>query len=148
MTQKDAAMFPIIASGALFGLYIFFQVKTASYQFQLSHLKLILNFVWTTNSFQVFSKEYINLLLTGYFFFLGILALTHLLSPVVSKMIPSAIPNIPFHLLFTKGKSPTEELLNYEFTSHDLVCMTLCSGIGVWYLLKKVLKYTYFCLIF
>lgn len=110
MTQKDAAMFPIIASGALFGLYIFFQV---------------------------FSKEYINLLLTGYFFFLGILALTHLLSPVVSKMIPSAIPNIPFHLLFTKGKSPTEELLNYEFTSHDLVCMTLCSGIGVWYLLKK-----------
>lgn len=30
MTQKDAAMFPIIASCALFGLYIFFQVeKTA-----------------------------------------------------------------------------------------------------------------------
>ena len=26
MTQKDAAMFPIIASAALFGLYIFFQV--------------------------------------------------------------------------------------------------------------------------
>ena len=93
---------------------------------------------------QVFSKEYINLLLTGYFFFLGILALTHLLSPVVSKMIPSAIPNIPFHLLFTKGKSSKEELLNYEFTSHDLVCMTLCSGIGVWYLLKKVLMLTYF----
>jgi len=30
MTQKDAAMFPIIASGALFGLYIFFQVKICS----------------------------------------------------------------------------------------------------------------------
>ena len=27
MTQKDAAMFPIIASCALFGLYIFFQVS-------------------------------------------------------------------------------------------------------------------------
>ena len=27
MTQKDAAMFPIIASAALFGLYIFFQVS-------------------------------------------------------------------------------------------------------------------------
>jgi hypothetical protein len=27
MTQKDAAMFPIIASCALFGLYIFFQVR-------------------------------------------------------------------------------------------------------------------------
>lgn len=29
MTQKDAAMFPIIASAALFGLYVFFQVKIA-----------------------------------------------------------------------------------------------------------------------
>ena len=27
---------------------------------------------------------------------------------------------------------------NYEFTSHDLVCMGLCTGVGVWYLLKKV----------
>ena len=27
MTQKDAAMFPIIASCALFGLYVFFQVR-------------------------------------------------------------------------------------------------------------------------
>jgi minor histocompatibility antigen H13 len=52
MSHKDAAMFPLIASCALFGLYVFFQV---------------------------FSKEYINLLLTVYFFFLGILALTHLL---------------------------------------------------------------------
>lgn len=52
MSHKDAAMFPLIASCALFGLYIFFQV---------------------------FSKEYINLLLTVYFFFLGILALTHLM---------------------------------------------------------------------
>lgn len=111
MTQKDAAMFPIIASCALFGLYIFFQI---------------------------ISKDYINYLLTGYFFFLGILALTHLLSPVVSKLIPASVPNIPFHLLLVKGKAPqTEDLLNYEFTSHDLVCMGLCSGIGVWYLLKK-----------
>ncbi|KAI8419737.1 hypothetical protein MSG28_008419 [Choristoneura fumiferana] len=44
MSNKDALMFPLIASCALFGLYVFFQI---------------------------FSKEYINLLLTGYFFFLG-----------------------------------------------------------------------------
>ena len=44
MTQKDAAMFPIIASCALFGLYIFFQV---------------------------FSKEHVNLLLSVYFLVLG-----------------------------------------------------------------------------
>jgi len=29
MTQKDAAMFPIIASGALFSLYLVFQVSGA-----------------------------------------------------------------------------------------------------------------------
>lgn len=29
-------------------------------------------------SFQIFSKEYINLLLTVYFFFLGVLALSHI----------------------------------------------------------------------
>lgn len=111
MTTKDAAMFPIIASCALFGLYVFFKL---------------------------FSKEYINLLLTGYFFFLGILALTHLLTPLISKIIPTSVPKIPFHLLFVKGKGPqSENILNYEFTSHDLVCMGLCSGIGVWYLLKK-----------
>lgn len=111
MTQKDAAMFPIIASAALFGLYIFFQI---------------------------FSKEYINMLLTGYFFFLGVLALTHMLSPVISKLIPGSVPCIPFHLLFTMGKGPqAEDLLNYEFNSHDLVTMALCSGIGVWYLVKK-----------
>lgn len=90
----------------------------------------------------MFSKEYINLLLTGYFFFLGILALTHLLSPIATRIIPASIPNIPFHLRFTKGKAPqpVEDLLNYEFSSHDLVCMAFCTGIGVWYLLKKVRK--------
>merc|ERR1711928_229454 len=67
-----------------------------------------------------------------------IIALTHLLTPVISKIIPASVPKIPFHLLFVKGKGPqAENILNYEFTSHDLVCMGLCSGIGVWYLLKK-----------
>ena len=88
---------------------------------------------------QIFSKEYINLLLTGYFFILGILALTHLLTPQISRIIPASVPKIPFHLLFVKGKGPqSEDILNYEFTSHDLVCAGLCSGIGAWYLLKKV----------
>jgi len=87
-------MFPLIASGALFGLYIFFQL---------------------------FSKEYINLLLTVYFLFLGILALSHLLSPVISKLIPSGIPNVQYHILFnqkdsTGEKAPTS-LIDYLFTS-------------------------------
>ena len=95
MTQKDAMMFPIIASGALFGLYLFFQI---------------------------FSKEYINLLLTSYFFVLGIFALSHMLAPVLLKLVPSAVPIVPFHLKFTQGEGDNKEaILDYEFTTHDLV---------------------------
>ena len=68
-------MFPVIASCALFGLYIFFHI---------------------------FSKEYINLLLSFYFLVLGIFALSHMMSPIILKLIPSAVPVIPFHLKFTQ----------------------------------------------
>lgn len=111
MTKKDAAMFPIMASCALFVLYIVFKL---------------------------FSKEYINLLLTGYFFFLGVLALTHLLSPVVSKLVPATIPNIPFHIMFKQGDGDnTEYLINYKFSSYDIVSLAVCSLVGAWYLLQK-----------
>lgn len=108
MTKKDAMMFPIIASCALFGLYIFFKI---------------------------FSKEYINLLLTGYFFVLGVLALSHLLSPIVSSLVPSSIPYVPFHIKFTMSEN--EDIIDYKFTSYDIVCLIISSVIGVWYLLKK-----------
>ncbi|XP_034722406.1 minor histocompatibility antigen H13-like isoform X1 [Etheostoma cragini] len=55
ITSRDAARFPIIASCTLFGLYLFFKV---------------------------FSQEYINLLLSVYFFGLGVLALSHTMSPL------------------------------------------------------------------
>lgn len=133
MTSKDAAMFPLIASCALFGLYIFFKI---------------------------FSKEHINLLLTVYFFFLGVFALAHILSPIVTKLVPVGFPNANYKLLFyknpksapaaapsttaepaaeptTEGAEPEEELLNYEFDRRDLVCLLVCMGIGVWYFLKK-----------
>ena len=130
MTRKDAMMFPIIASCALFGLYIFFHI---------------------------FSKEYINLLLSFYFLILGIFALSHMMSPIIMKIIPSAIPVIPFHLKFTQvtpdywllfktdflsmlfqGEGDKKEsVLDYQFSTHDLVCLGLCSTVGVWYIMKK-----------
>ncbi|XP_056645042.1 minor histocompatibility antigen H13 [Diorhabda carinulata] len=111
MTKKDAAIFPIMASCALVALYIVFKL---------------------------FSKEYINLLLTGYFFFLGVLALTHLLSPVVSKLVPAAIPNIPFHILFKQGEGDnTQFLIDYRFSTYDVVSLIACSLVGAWYLIQK-----------
>lgn len=111
MTSKDALMFPIIASCALFGLYIFFQI---------------------------FSKDYINLLLTGYFFFLGIMALSNLLSPIVGSLFPAAIPKIPFHIHFTQGEDKEKkDIVNYKFSSHDIGCLIISVIVGVWYLFKK-----------
>lgn len=108
MTKKDAMMFPVIASCALFGLFIIFKL---------------------------FSKDYINLLLTGYFFVLGVLALSHLMAPVISKLVPTSIPYVPFHLKFTK--SGNEDLIDYKFTSYDIVCLVISAVVGVWYLFKK-----------
>ncbi|XP_017858496.1 PREDICTED: minor histocompatibility antigen H13 [Drosophila arizonae] len=111
MTKKDAMYFPLIASVALFGLYMFFQI---------------------------FQKVHINLLLTGYFFVLGVIALAHLLSPVVNSLMPAAVPKIPFHIHFTKGEGKhKEDIINYKFSTHDIICLMISSAIGVWYLLKK-----------
>ncbi|XP_070555809.1 minor histocompatibility antigen H13-like isoform X2 [Ptychodera flava] len=111
MSSKDAAMFPIIASGTLLGIYIVFQI---------------------------FSKEYINLLLTIYFFFLGVLALAHIISPGVRKLLTESFPNVPYHIILTKGSGEEkEDLMNYEFDRKDLVCLAVSSAFGLWYLLKK-----------
>ncbi|XP_067125356.1 minor histocompatibility antigen H13 [Centruroides vittatus] len=111
MSRKDAAIFPIIASGALFGFYLIFKI---------------------------FSKEYINLLLTGYFFFLGVLALAHILSPIVNKLVPESFPNVPYHLIFTRGTGTEKEnIIDYEFDHKDLLCLFVCTLTGMWYLWKK-----------
>merc|ERR1712066_515972 len=69
---------------------------------------------------------------------LGIFALSHMVSPVVLKLVPSAVPVIPFHLQFTQGEGEAKEsVVDYQFNTHDLVCLGLCSVVGVWYILKK-----------
>ncbi|GAB6029249.1 Minor histocompatibility antigen H13 [Chamberlinius hualienensis] len=112
MTTKDAAVFPIIASGALLGLYIFFQL---------------------------FSKDYINLLLTSYFFFLGVVALAHIMGPTFTRWLPDIIPNQKYRLHFTQlsKNKKAEDIVDYIFDHKDLICFAFCSLVGVWYLWKK-----------
>lgn len=111
MTSKDAMMFPLIASCSLFGIYLIFKI---------------------------FSKDHINLLLTGYFFLLGVMALTHLLTPFCSPLMPKSFPLIPYHLLFVRGEGKDKEaLIDFKFTTHDVACFIVSTIIGVWYLLKK-----------
>lgn len=111
MTSKDAMQFPFIASVALFSIYL---------------------------AFRLFSKENVNLLLTGYFLILGVLALTHLVAPLMDKLIPSRVPKIPFHLLFLRGAGAQKEpLIDFEFSTYDIICLFVSTLIGVWYLLQK-----------
>uniref|UniRef100_A0A3Q1MD78 Histocompatibility minor 13 n=3 Tax=Bos TaxID=9903 RepID=A0A3Q1MD78_BOVIN len=87
---------------------------------------------------KIFSQEYINLLLSMYFFVLGILALSHTISPLMNKFFPANFPNRQYQLLFTQGSGENkEEIINYEFDTKDLVCLGLSSIVGVWYLLRK-----------
>ncbi|XP_056279719.1 minor histocompatibility antigen H13 isoform X2 [Pseudoliparis swirei] len=111
ITSRDAARFPIIASCTLFGLYLFFKV---------------------------FSQEYINMLLSVYFFGLGVLALAHTLSPLMSRIFPASFSNKQYQLLFTQGSDDNkEEIVNYEFDTKNLLCLVIGAVVGVWYLLKK-----------
>lgn len=111
MTTSDAMRFPIIASVALFSFYM---------------------------AFKIFSKDHINVVLTGYFLLLGVLALTHLLTPIVDLLCPAGVPKIPYHLLFTQGAGAKKEaLIDFRFSTYDIVCLLLSTCIGVWYLLQK-----------
>ncbi|XP_003707783.1 signal peptide peptidase [Megachile rotundata] len=111
MSRKEAAIFPFISSFTLVGLYVLYKV---------------------------FAKEYVNQILAAYFFFLGILALCHLTSPLISSLVPAAIPKTQYHILFTRGEGDkAKHIINYKFNLHDIVCLICCSLIGAWYLLKK-----------
>ncbi|KAM8920026.1 minor histocompatibility antigen H13 isoform 1-T2 [Lycaon pictus] len=154
ITSRDAARFPIIASCTLLGLYLFFKVYFPNKSYTGSVLK-----TWKTQKskkgktaviqnpttrdnhrfpLEIFSQEYINLLLSMYFFVLGILALSHTISPFMNKFFPANFPNRQYQLLFTQGSGENkEEIINYEFDAKDLVCLGLSSIVGVWYLLRK-----------
>uniref|UniRef100_A0A8C4IDQ0 Minor histocompatibility antigen H13 n=1 Tax=Dicentrarchus labrax TaxID=13489 RepID=A0A8C4IDQ0_DICLA len=147
ITGRDAARFPIIASCTLFGLYLFFKVTRwggvragPQVELQTHWDKRCLRTHTVTFVFrlQVFSQEYINLLLSVYFFGLGVLALSHTMSPLMSRIFPDSFPNKQYQLLFTQGSGEAkEEIVNYEFDTKNLVCLLISSVVGVWYLLKK-----------
>ncbi|XP_047141957.1 minor histocompatibility antigen H13 isoform X1 [Hydra vulgaris] len=111
MSKKDAAMFPIVASCALFGLFLFFKF---------------------------FNKEYINMLLTFYFFVLGVFCVSNLLRPIVCYVLPGSFPNSNYHAQFCEGEGDSKKThIDYKFDRIDLVCLVFAAIFGVWYLIKK-----------
>lgn len=112
MSRKEAALFPLYASVALFGLYLFFKY---------------------------FSKEHINLLLSVYFLVLGVCSLASVVSDFLECLLrryplPSFIRMEKYHLMLTRNSN---DLLNMEFDSKDIYSLVFCSGVGAWYIMKK-----------
>lgn len=111
MSKKDAAMFPIIASCALFGLYVFFKI---------------------------FSKEYINLLLALYFFVIGVICVSNLLRPIVTPLLGVNFKNSSYHVILDEGEEDKKQNhIDYKFDRIDLVCLGISAVFGLWYLVKK-----------
>lgn len=106
MSSDDAWKFPFIGSGVLFGLYLLFKF---------------------------FSKDHINLLLTGYFLLFGVLAVSQSIKPFFSFLV--AKNSKPWHIKFTPfwAKEPTE----LEFNVADLVALFFAGLLGVWYVTTK-----------
>lgn len=120
-------MFPFIASGFLFGIYL-----------------VIL----------LVSKEYITLVLNVYFFIIGIIALYRAIQPVVTKIrlpVLDTIRERKFHITLSENTSETKtnqsetttneesDLMHVDFTFDlvDLGALFICVLVGVWYLLKR-----------
>ncbi|CAF3469993.1 unnamed protein product [Rotaria socialis] len=120
LTAKDAAMFPFIASGFLFGIYL-----------------VIL----------LVSKEYISFVLNIYFFLIGIVALYRAIEPVFAKIrlpLLNKLRERQFHINLTENKpSDTTEnesglmRIDFKFDLIDVGVLFLCVLVGVWYLLKR-----------
>jgi len=137
LSKEEAGMFPVYASCALFGLYLLFKT---------------------------FGKEYVNLILGGYFFLLGSGSLTVSLRYFVLPFCPASFQDEPFTFsLFRKliaGKpaekaaegekakdaaaseadeeeETDEEWINVVFDNVDIICMLVAAGVGGWYLMTK-----------
>ncbi|XP_022665534.1 minor histocompatibility antigen H13-like [Varroa destructor] len=110
MSTKDAMMFPLVASGALFGLYVIFKI---------------------------FGTQHVNMLLTFYFFLIGVLALAHVTAPILRHVInEKLVRNEEYHLHMQRLKAK-DTVFELAFDHFDLMALAFACGLGVWYLLKK-----------
>ena len=116
-------MFPFIASGFLFGIYL-----------------VIL----------LVSKEYITFVLNIYFFLIGVIALYRALQPIFNRLNHSALTKLrerQFHVTLAEKKPTTNasttaavgDLMHVDlkFDLVDVGVLFLSALVGVWYLLKR-----------
>merc|ERR1712079_380022 len=70
----------------------------------------------------------------------GVFALAHMAGPWLSRKVYAiCIPLEHFRFVFTRGSGvvENEEIFKYEFTTHDMITLSVSTAVGVWYLMKK-----------
>jgi len=83
--------------------------------------------------FKIFSKEYINLLLTGYFVIFSVGAVAATISPWIDILLPSNYKGKFISILFHSGKEESKQ----SFTRADIISFVLSLILGAWYCWKK-----------
>jgi len=107
MTSADAWKFPFIGSAVLFGLYMLFKL---------------------------FSKEYINMLLTGYFLLFGIFAVSATVKPI---FVPFTSTTKVFKRCFRPFWRSDGEPVEVELEQADIISFIIGTCIGFWYVTTK-----------
>jgi len=110
ISSKDAMQFPLMASVALFSLFIVFKI---------------------------FPKEYLNWLLAIYFCVLGTWAMFEVAGSYSNKLFKS-VPNREYCLTLTeKNGEKTENLVESKIDIHSICSLVLYAAAGIWYFYSK-----------
>ncbi|EFA80633.1 peptidase A22B family protein [Heterostelium album PN500] len=113
MTKSDAWAFPLFGSVFLFGLYLLFKF---------------------------FDKQLINMLLSYYFLFFGVVALTRILSDVFKRLFLSKSaakkkrPLIEFTIPAIRFITDQQKV---SIDSFDIIAFVISAGISYWYITTK-----------
>ncbi|KAI3386668.1 hypothetical protein SNEBB_007766 [Seison nebaliae] len=113
MTSADAAMFPLIASIALFSTYIIFILCP---------------------------KDPLDKVVDVYFVFLGISALARSLGSVFHSLTKYSCSMKYYSIIFTENTEPTGWPKNWSkisFSTGNIFCCIFSTAVGIWYYYEK-----------
>lgn len=108
MSSKDAWMFPVMGSLVLGSLYLVYKL---------------------------FPKEYVNMLLSGYFLLLGVLAVAATIRPFVGAILARLGLNVERKLVDVDTKVRVLGEIKFSVDVGDLFSVLLSAVYGAWYIL-------------
>ncbi|GAB4813141.1 hypothetical protein N2152v2_000187 [Parachlorella kessleri] len=110
MSKKDAMKFPIVGSAVLFSLFL---------------------------AFKFLPKELVNAVLSAYFGFLGMLAMTATLDPLLAPRLPAQLSSRHIDIVVPKLPAVLKEGLDISFTYLEGLIGLAASAFCTWYYTRK-----------